>query len=167
VATRKEVARISLGVETGRRLIWSANERIIGIVGRFERFYHWKSGTIVAAPMGLDIYKTWLDLKSDIKILSLANGQMQAFRLSTGNPIPVRWRWQKDRFVGPQLWSLALQPVAPRAKGTLIHAAILEGEPIPTPRPTPQPTPTPTSTPTVEQSDFLRKEALLYEKRLN
>jgi hypothetical protein len=176
VSDRAEVARLPLDYESGGSIQWAGNEAFIAAVGRYAHVYNWRSGAAANAPVArvlngpagatdLDVDSTWLNLDSDIKLQALTDGGMQAFRISTGNPVPVRWRWRDDGADSAPPWRLALQPASP---GGALRAAIVQLEPTPIPPPTPIPLPTatprPTPTPTVEHKALLDKEQRLLDE---
>jgi hypothetical protein len=176
VSDRAELARVRLDNESTSSIQWSGNETFVATVGRFAQVYEWRSGALVNAAVSrmiggsagstdLDVDTTWINLDSDLKLQSITDGGMQAFRISTGAAIPVRWRWRQDSGASVPHWRLALQPVSP---GGPLRAAVVQLEPTPIPDPTPVSTPTatprPTPTPTVEQQAFIEKERRLDEE---
>jgi hypothetical protein len=172
VRDRKEVARSKLGMDGGGRIQWTGAGNYIAVVGRFSHVFHWKSGKLMTAPVNpvigavnagatdLDIDGTQLDLAGDVKVQRITDNSLQAFRISSGAPLPLRWQWQRNASFYSGTWVLALQP-NPRnatAKTPAVFAAVLEEEEKPRPRATPTPAPTPTPALTPEQKAFVEKE---------
>jgi hypothetical protein len=171
VANGDELARVNVDGESAGRILWSRNESFIGLEGRFAQIFHWKSKQLVNAPIArvigtnnmgstdLDVEKTYLDLDGDTKIQTITDGQVQAFRISSGAPIPLfkggRQQLNRDR----EQWKIAPRPTK---TGGILHALIIQEEPRPRPRPQPKPPPPPKPPPlTPEQKAYLKKEAAL------
>jgi WD40 repeat protein len=171
VANGDELARVNIDSESAGQILWSRTESFIALEGRFAQIFHWKSKQLVNAPIArvigpnsipsdLDIDGTQLDLDSDTKVQVTTDGQVQAFRISSGVPIPLRWQGRQLAGPNPAQWKMALRPTRP---GGPLHALVVQEENRPKARPQPVPPPKPKPAPklTAEQKAYLEKQHAL------